>query len=311
MTYPPSVRVVEVGPRDGLQNEEAPLPTGAKVRFVRDLRDAGLASIEATSFVRPDRIPQLADAEDVMGALRGVPGLVCLVPNKRGLARALAAGASEIAVFAAASETFSRRNVNASIDECLASIRPVLDEARARGVRARGYVSTAFGCPYEGAVPEEALARVMDALLGWGVFECSLGDTTAMADPLQVERVLAGLASRFGLSRVALHFHDTRGLALANVLAALKAGVAAFDSSAGGLGGCPYAEGAGGNVATEDLVTMLGSMGIATGVDAAKVALAAAPVLARLGKESPSKMHRLLRAAARPAPPRGPARGGR
>ncbi len=263
------VTVVEVGPRDGLQNEAATVSTADKVRFVELLADAGLPVVEVTSFVSPKAVPQLADADQVLPAVHRREGVryPVLVPNLRGLERAVAAGADAIAVFTAASEGFARANVNMTIAESLAACAPVLDQALAAGMWTRGYVSTAFGCPYDGAVPSAAVARVAAELAALGCDEISIGDTIGVAGPDQVPRVVAAVAERVGLDRVALHLHDTGGRALDNVAAGLEVGVRTFDSSAAGLGGCPFAPGAPGNVATEALVRFLHRQGMETGVD--------------------------------------------
>ena len=271
---PARVDVVEVGPRDGLQNEKAVVPTPAKIAFVNGLAAAGFPEIEVTSFVSPKWIPQLADAAEVLAGIARHDDIVfsALVPNEKGMERALAAGVRRVALFTAASETFNRRNVNASIDESLARFRPVLEMAAAAGVSVRGYVSTAFVCPYEGPVAPEAAARVITRLLDVGVDEVSIGDTIGAAVPTQVDALLDALEGRVPFDRLALHLHDTRGTALANVLAGLQRGVAIFDSAAGGLGGCPYAPGATGNLATEDLVYFLAGMGLDCGIDLERVA---------------------------------------
>ncbi len=284
---PPRVTVVEVGPRDGLQNEAAILPADAKVAFVDALSASGLAVIEATAFVSPKAIPQLADGEDVFRRIAKRAGVryPVLVPNEKGLDRALAAGVREIAVFTAASETFNRKNINASIDESFARFAPVLARARSAGMRVRGYVSCAFGCPYEGPVAPAAVARVSARLAGIGCDEVSIGDTIGIGVPTQVPEVVGRtVEAGVPLDRLALHFHDTRGTALANVVEGLREGVRIFDSSAGGLGGCPYAPGAAGNVATEDLLGLLHGMGYETGVDLEAVAAASRALAAALGR---------------------------
>jgi isopropylmalate/homocitrate/citramalate synthase len=266
---PRNVTIVEVGPRDGLQNEKGVVSTADKIRFIDLLSATGLPVIEATSFVSPKAIPQLADATEVMAGIQRGPGVryPVLVPNLKGMERALVSSVTEIAVFTGASETFVQHNINTSIAGSIENFRPVVAGARERGVRVRGYISTAFGCPYEGAVPPAAVLDVAERLLALGVDELSIGDTIGVATPNQVVEVTRLLLTRVPLGRLAMHFHDTRGTALANVLAALNEGVAIFDSSAGGLGGCPYAPGASGNLATEDLLYMLHGMGIETGVD--------------------------------------------
>jgi hydroxymethylglutaryl-CoA lyase len=264
-----SVTVVEVGPRDGLQNEAVVVPTAAKVELVERLADAGLPVVEVTSFVSPRAVPQLADADAVLPAVRRRPGVryPVLVPNVRGLERALAAGADAIAVFTAASEAFTQANINMSVAESLHAFAPVLERARAAGMWTRGYVSTAFGCPYQGAVEPADVAGVAGALFELGCDEVSIGDTIGAGRPDQVPEVVAAVTGRVPVERVALHLHDTGGLALENAAAGIAAGVRTFDSSAGGLGGCPFAPGAPGNVATEALVEMLHERGYETGVD--------------------------------------------
>lgn len=277
-SLPQSVRVVEVGPRDGLQNEKALIPGAQKIQFIHLLAEAGLPVVEATSFVSPRAIPQLSDASEVMAGLTRLPTTTypVLVPNLKGLERALNAGVRDIAVFTAASESFTRHNIHATIDESLDNFRPVVVQARQAGVSVRGYISTVFGCPYEGTVDTYQVLRVAHALLEMGVHELSLGDTIGVAVPTQVVDVLSLLTNegQIPLEQLAVHFHDTRGTALANVLVALQMGITIIDSSAGGLGGCPYAPGAAGNLATEDLLYMLHGMGISTGVDLEKVVAA-------------------------------------
>src|SRR5438094_6777158 len=256
-TLTSSVRVVEVGPRDGLQNEKVLIPTEQKIQFINMLAEAGLPVVEATSFVSPRAIPQLSDASAVMAGLTrfSTTEYPVLVPNLKGMERALAAGVRSVAVFTAASESFTRHNINATISESLANFRPVVDLARQEGVAVRGYISTVFGCPYEGAVAPQRVLAVAQALLEMGISELSLGDTIGVATPNQVVDVLSLLMEKGNIPAVqlAVHFHDTRGTALANVLMSLQMGISVLDSSAGGLGGCPYAPGAAGNLATEDL----------------------------------------------------------
>jgi isopropylmalate/homocitrate/citramalate synthase len=288
---PPRVTVVEVGPRDGLQNEKTPLGVEDKVAFCDALVAAGLPVIEVGAFVSPEWVPQMAGSDEVLRRVRKPEGvrLPVLVPNRKGFERALAAGAREVAVFTAASESFSRRNTNASIDESFERFAAFVPEARDRGLRVRGYLSTAFGCPYEGRVePARALA-VARRLLEAGCDEVSIGDTIGVAVPTEVSDLIGALGREVPLERVAVHFHDTRGTALANVLAALGEGVSVVDSSAGGTGGCPYAPGASGNLATEDLLYMLHGMGIETGVDLAAVAAASRGLAERLGRALPSR----------------------
>ena len=287
------VRVYEVGPRDGLQNEAAPIPTEAKVRFIDLLADAGLREIESSSFVSPKAIPQLADADDLMASLDRRPGVryPVLVPNERGLQRAEAAGVDAIAVFTAASEAFTRANINMSIAESIRAFRPVVDRARDLGWWTRGYVSTAFGCPYQGEVGEAAVIGVARELLALGIDELSIGDTIGVAGPADVRRVVGALTGAgIGVERLAMHFHDTRGTALANVTAALELGVRCFDASTGGTGGCPYAPGAAGNLATEDLVYLLDREGLSHGIDLDALLVAAHHVAGTLGRPLSTKV---------------------
>jgi isopropylmalate/homocitrate/citramalate synthase len=267
------VRIVEVGPRDGLQNEAVFVPADAKVRFINLLADAGLPVVEATSFVSPKAIPALADADLVFPAIMKRPGTryPVLVPNVRGLDRALVAGAREIALFTAASETFTQRNINMTIEQSLAVFAAVMERAKPAGLWVRGYVSTAFGCPYEGVVPPARVIAVTRQLFDLGCAEVSIGDTIGVATPNQVTEMVDFLAGIAPLDRIALHLHDTRGTALANAYAGLERGITCFDSAAGGLGGCPYAPGASGNLATEDMLYMLHGIGAETGVDLQKV----------------------------------------
>jgi len=285
MKVPARVRIVEVGPRDGLQNEAAAIATADKVAFVDRLSDAGHTVIEVSAFVSPKWVPQMADAADVFAGITRRPGTryTALVPNAAGLARAIDARVDEIAIFAAASESFSRRNVNQSIADSLATYRDVCARAAAAGLPVRAYVSTAFGCPFEGAVAPAAVADVSAALIEMGAYEVAVSDTIGIAHPAQVPGVLDAVSRRVPLERIALHFHDTRGTALANVLAALQYGIATFDASAGGLGGCPYAPGATGNLATEDLLYMLDGYGIHTGVSLDKVLEASRFIEPKLG----------------------------
>ena len=301
-----NVTVVELGPRDGLQNEPVVLTPAARVAFVRQLADAGLTRIEAGAFVHPARVPQMAGSDEVCAALtqdahlaqRGVR-LSALVPNEKGLQRAEAAGVREVAVFPAASEAFSLRNLNQTIAQALDTAGQVSALARARGMTVRGYVSTAFGCPYEGDVPVARVIAVCESLLASGVVELAISDTIGVAHPGQVRALLAELRRAIPLDRIALHFHDTRGTALANVLAALDAGVATFDACAGGLGGCPFAPGASGNLATEDLVYMLHGLGLARGIDIDAVMRASREVEIAIGHPLPSRYYRAAQAGAR------------
>jgi len=287
------VRIYEVGPRDGLQNESRPIPTDAKLRFIELLADAGLREIEATSFVSPRAIPQLADAEELMRGLERRAGVryPVLVPNARGLERAEAAGADAVCVFTAASEAFTQANINMTIAESIAAFRPVVERANERGWWSRGYVSTAFGCPYQGAVDEAAVVEVAAELLALGVDELSIGDTIGVAGPADVRRVVGALlGAGIGVDRLAMHFHDTRGTAIANVAAALELGIRTFDASTGGTGGCPYAPGAAGNLATEDLVYLLDREGLPHGVDLDALLLAARHVSEVLGRPLGTKV---------------------
>ncbi|CEK19845.1 hydroxymethylglutaryl-CoA lyase [Chthonomonas calidirosea] len=293
---PRRVRLVEVGPRDGLQNESVVLPTEVKARYISLLSEAGFSEIEITSFVSPKRVPALADAEALCGQLRFSSGVryTGLVPNRRGLERALAAGVRSVAVLAAASETFSQRNIGMGVKEALEEIRAVCREAQQEGVRVRGYVSTAFYCPYEGRISPLQVRSVVEALLEIGVAEVSLADTIGHAVPTDVVELLEVLAPILPWERVALHFHDTWGLALANVLTGLELGIATFDAASGGAGGCPFAPGAAGNVATEDLLVLLQGMGIETGVVLEKVVEASRYLESHLGKLLPGRYLRAI-----------------
>ena len=292
--YPAAVRIVEVGPRDGLQNEKTIVPAATKIALVDRLSQTGLATIEATSFVSPRWVPQLADAAEVYANIDRKPGVAypVLVPNLQGYERAMAVGVREVAVFAAASEAFSRRNINATIDESLERFAPVLERARADGVKVRGYVSTVLGCPYQGDVPVADVVRVAKRLHDAGCYEISLGDTIGIGTPTKARAMLAAVADAVPMRALAVHFHDTRGQALANVLACLELGVAVVDAAVSGAGGCPYANGATGNVATEDVVYMLDGMGIATGVDLARLVETGNWLAAELGRETGSKVGR-------------------
>jgi hydroxymethylglutaryl-CoA lyase len=300
MTLPKRVEIVEVGPRDGLQNEAQILPVEAKTELVEALARAGLIRIEAGSFVSPAAAPQMATTGEVLRRLGPRPELrlSVLVPNLRGLSAALAAGAREIAVFAAATESFSKRNLNCSIAESLDRFSRVVAEARGQGVRARGYVSCALGCPYEGAVGPQQTAAVARELHAMGCSEISLGDTIGVGTPLAARALIEAVARDVGLKNLAVHFHDTYGQALANIFACLEAGVAVIDASVGGLGGCPYAPGASGNVATEDVVYMLNGMGVETGVDLGALLEAGAAVARHLGRAPASAVARAF--ASRP-----------
>ena len=288
---PRRVTIVEVGPRDGLQNEHVTVSTADKIAFIDHLSAANLPVIEVSAFVSPKWVPQMADAAQLFAGIARRPGTryTALVPNLAGLDRAMTAGVTEIAVFAAATEMFSRKNINQSIDESLATYKQVCDRAIPAGIRVRGYLSTAFGCPFEGEVAPERVANVAERLLDLGVFEVAVSDTIGIAHPGQVPRVLEAVLARMPVENVALHFHDTRGTALANVLAALPFGVATFDASAGGLGGCPYAPGAAGNLATDDLIYMLNGLGIETGVSLPALSEASAFIAKRLDHPLPSR----------------------
>ena len=291
------VTIVEVGPRDGLQNEAARVPTADKVAFVERLAGAGLPVVEVSSFVRPDRVPQLADARDVFATVAPRPGTryTALVPNLTGLREAQAAGLTEVAIFAAASEAFSQRNTNRSIAQSLVAFEEVCRTARDAGIRVRGYVSTAFGCPFEGAVDPARVATLSKQLVDLGCFEIAVSDTIGIAHPGQVPVVVDRVATLVPTAQIALHFHDTRGQALANVMAALSLGIRTFDASAGGLGGCPFAPGATGNLATEDLVYLLDGLGYETGVSLAGVVAASAGIEAAVGHALPSRTYQAIR----------------
>jgi hydroxymethylglutaryl-CoA lyase len=298
---PTSVTVVEVGPRDGLQNERAIVSTADKIAFVNRLSAARLPVIEVTAFVSPKWVPQMADAPEVFAGITRRAGTrySALVPNLAGLDRAVAAGVAEIAVFAAASDTFSRKNINQSIDESLATYAQVCERARSAGLRVRGYLSTAFGCPFEGDVPPARVAAVAARLADLGVFEVAISDTIGIAHPGQVPRVLDAVLARLPVEQIALHFHDTRGTALANVMASLPYGVATYDASSGGLGGCPYAPGAAGNLATDDLIYMLDGLGIETGVSLAALSEASAFIATKIDHRLPSRYAQAVGSALR------------
>ena len=303
--WPVEARVVEVGPRDGLQNEAVPIPAEARVKFALELAAAGLRTIEVGAFVRPDRVPQMAGTEEVLAALdraieANAPGardarFLVLVPNAKGLERARAAGAKAIAVFTAASETFNRKNIGMGIDESLTAFAPVIHDARANGMWVRGYLSTVFGCPYEGPIDPVRAATTAVRLHELGVDEISLGDTIGVATPAGVGEVLGAIGARIPREQTALHMHDTRGTALVNVMAGLLLGVRTFDASAGGLGGCPFAPGATGNAATEDVVYLLHGLGIRTGVDLARLVEATRPMEEALGRPLPGHVYQAFR----------------
>jgi hydroxymethylglutaryl-CoA lyase len=291
---PSSVRIVEVGARDGLQNEKTIVPSAVKIELIDRLSATGLRTIEATSFVSPKWVPQLADAAEVFAAIEKRPGVSypVLVPNLQGYERAREAGATAIAVFTAASEAFNRKNINASIDESIDRFLPVLERARADGVSVRGYVSTVLGCPYQGEVPVSDVVRVAERLHALGCYEVSLGDTIGIGTPAKARAMLRAVSDAVPMSALAVHFHDTRGQALANILACLEEGVAVVDSSVSGTGGCPYAKGATGNVASEDVVYMLEGMGIATGIDLPKLIETGLWLSEQLGSETSSRVAR-------------------
>lgn len=289
------VRVVEVGPRDGLQNEPQPVPTATKIALIERLAGCGLTTVEATSFVSPRWVPQLADAAEVLAGLQRRPGVSypVLVPNLQGLERALAAGVEEIAVFTAASDAFTRRNINCTVAESLVRLAPVIEMALARGLKVRAYVSTALGCPYQGAVPVADVVRVARGLADAGCYEISLGDTIGIGTPRQARELLRACAGEMPMARLAGHFHDTRGQALANVYACLEEGLRVVDASVAGLGGCPYARGASGNLATEDLVYMLQGLGMDSGIDLPRLVATGRWISAELGREPSSRLGRI------------------
>ncbi len=286
-----SVRIVEVGPRDGLQNEPGAVPTAVKLELIERLADAGLPAVEATAFVSPKWIPQMADHVEVLERIRRKPGVSypVLTPNLKGFEAARAAGATEVAIFGAASEAFSRKNINCSIAESLERFMPIAAQAKKHGIKVRGYVSCVLGCPYEGDIAPSRVAEVAGALFDMGCYEVSLGDTIGVGTPGKTKAMIAACAARVPVERLAGHYHDTYGQALANIYASLECGIATFDSSVAGLGGCPYAAGASGNVATEDVVYMLHGLGIRTGVDLERLAQTGEWICAFLGKPSRSK----------------------
>jgi hydroxymethylglutaryl-CoA lyase len=297
---PSRVTVIEVGPRDGLQNEHAVIPTARKIAFVDALTEAGHSAIEVTAFVSSKWVPQMSDADEVFAGVTKRDGVrySALVPNRAGLDRAFAAGVREIAIFAAASETFSQRNINQTIEQSLVTYRAVTDAALQAGLRVRAYLSTCFGCPFEGAVDIERVGDLVERLVQLGAYEIAISDTIGIAHPGQVSRVLDKVIPRASIEQLALHFHDTRGTALANVLAALQHGIKTFDSAAGGLGGCPYAPGAAGNLATEDLIYMLDGLGIETGVSRELVMKASLSLEDALGHPLPSRVVQATRSTA-------------
>ena len=289
------IRIVEVGPRDGLQNEKSIIPTEDKLQFIKLLAEAGLKSVEVTSFVKAPAIPQMADAVELFTKVKAeVTGIAlpCLVPNLKGYETAKSLGVKEIAVFTATSDSFTKKNINATIDESFERMKEVTDHANKDGVLVRGYVSTAFGCPYEGTMPVNKLIEVTKRLFELGVYEVSIGDTIGVASPGQVRAYLRDLKNEFSLGKLAMHFHDTRGMASTNIYVSLEEGVTTFDSSAGGLGGCPYAKGATGNVATEDVWYLLHSQGLDTGINIEKLSLASRFILEKLNRQTESKFLR-------------------
>jgi len=301
-TLPDRVRIVEVGPRDGLQNEKGEVPTAVKLELIERLTDAGLRAIEATAFVSPKWIPQMADHTEVLERIRRKPGVSypVLTPNLKGFEAARAAGATEVAVFVAASESFSKKNINCSIAESLERFQPVVDAAIAADIKVRGYISCVVGCPYEGSVKPEMVAEVARALFDMGCYEISLGDTIGVGTPGKIRAMIEACATRVPADKLAGHYHDTYGQALANIYASMELGVATFDSSVSGLGGCPYAKGASGNVATEDVVYLLEGLGIETGIDLDKVVDAGLWISAFLKRTTGSKTARAI--AAKRAP---------
>ena len=295
---PKKVRIVEVGPRDGLQNEKMAVPTQVKLELIGRLADAGLPAVEATAFVSPKWIPQMADHTEVLAGIRRKPGVSypVLTPNLKGFEAARAAGATEVAVFGAASESFSRKNINCTIAESLERFRPVTDAARQAGIKVRGYISCVLGCPYEGEVAPAKVAEVARALHDMGCYEISLGDTIGVGTPGKTKAMIEACAREVPIERLAGHYHDTYGQALANIYASLEMGVATFDASVAGLGGCPYAKGASGNVATEDVLYMLNGLGIETGVDLDKVVDIGRWICGVIGKEPQSKAAKAIAA---------------
>ena len=292
MRLPSKVKMVEVGPRDGLQNEPGTVAAAVRIGFIDRLAGAGFRVVEAGSFVSAERVPQMADTAEVMAGIARKPGVSypVLVPNMKGFEAAVAAGAGEVAVFAAASETFSRKNINCSISGSLERFVPVCAAAKAKAMRVRGYVSCVLGCPYEGDVPAAAVARVAERLLAMGCYEISLGDTIGVGTPARAQDLVDAVARVVPVEKLAVHFHDTYGQALANILAVLERGVAVTDGSVAGLGGCPYAEGASGNVASEDVRYMLGGLGVETGIDLDALVEAGRFICAALGRKPASKV---------------------
>jgi len=302
MSLPRKVRIVDVAPRDGLQNEPKSVPASVKIELIERLQDAGLPAVEATAFVSPKWVPQMADSAEVMAGIRKRSGVAypVLVPNMKGFEAARAAGAEEVAVFGAATETFSSKNINCSIGESLERFAPVVEAAKAAGIRVRGYISVVAGCPYEGEVRPAAVAALAGELYGMGCYEVSLGDTIGVGTPKKIRTVIEAVARKVPIAKIGGHYHDTYGQALANIYASLEVGVKTFDSSVAGLGGCPYAKGATGNVATEDVIYMLDGLGIDTGVDLEKLFRAGEFICRELGREPASRVARALAAKLNP-----------
>lgn len=296
MSFVDKVKIVEVGPRDGLQNEKQIVPTEAKVKLINDLSDAGLSVVEAGSFVSPKWVPQMADSAEIMQQIKRKAGVSypVLTPNLKGFEGALAVGAKEVAIFGAASESFSQKNINCSIDESLERFKPVIAAAKQENIAVRGYVSCVVGCPYEGDISADKVADVSAKLFDMGCYEISLGDTVGVGTPGKVQEMIRAVSAQVPMQHLAVHFHDTYGQALANIYAALEMGVAVVDSSVAGLGGCPYAKGASGNVASEDVVYMLNGLGIETGVDLAKLCAAGRFISDVIGRPSASKVSTAL-----------------
>jgi hydroxymethylglutaryl-CoA lyase len=302
MSLPARVRIVDVGPRDGLQNEKGEVPTAVKLELIERLADAGLQAVEATAFVSPKWIPQMADHTEVLERIRRKPGVAypVLTPNLKGFEAARAAGATEVAVFGAASESFSRKNINCSIADSLERFRPVVEAAKKTNIRVRGYISCVVACPYEGEIAPQKVAEFAGALYDMGCYEISLGDTIGAATPGKTQAMIEACLKRVPVEKLAGHYHDTYGQALANIYASLELGLATFDSSVSGLGGCPYAKGASGNVATEDVLYMLEGLGIETGIDLAKVVATGAWISSYLKREPGSKAGRAIAAKSAP-----------
>lgn len=296
MSFADKVKIVEVGPRDGLQNEKQIVPTEAKVKLINDLSDAGLSVVEAGSFVSPKWVPQMADSAEIMQQIKRKDGVSypVLTPNLKGFEAALAVGAKEVAIFGAASESFSQKNINCSIDESLERFKPVIAAAKQENIAVRGYVSCVVGCPYEGDISADKVAEVSAKLFDMGCYEISLGDTVGVGTPGKVQEMIRAVSAQVPMQHLAVHFHDTYGQALANIYAALEMGVVVVDSSVAGLGGCPYAKGASGNVASEDVVYMLNGLGIETGVDLVKLCAAGRFISDVIGRPSASKVSRAL-----------------